>query len=166
MRTIHLDISGPEELERWLLDFGPDARVIEPARLRGAGPTPARTRGEHRSSDRREHTSNARSEDTTGRVVIARARTQEPVSGPRRAPDLVPARMLNEYAYCPRLAYLEWVHGDFADNADTLDGQFQHRNVMSRPAACRILTSRCQSGCTRGRCCCRRRSQVWSHAWT
>ena len=47
----------------------------------------------------------------------------------RRAPDLVPARMLNEYAYCPRLAYLEWVHGDFTDNADTLDGQFQHRNV-------------------------------------
>ena len=24
-------------------------------------------------------------------------------------PELVPARMLNEYAYCPRLAYLEWV---------------------------------------------------------
>ena len=48
---------------------------------------------------------------------------------PRRAPDLVPARMLNEHAYCPRLAYLEWVQGDFTDNADTLDGQFQHRNV-------------------------------------
>jgi CRISP-associated protein Cas1 len=47
----------------------------------------------------------------------------------RRAPDLVPARMLNEHAYCPRLAYLEWVQGDFVDNADTLDGQFQHRNV-------------------------------------
>jgi CRISPR-associated protein Cas1 len=45
------------------------------------------------------------------------------------APDLVPARMLNEHAYCPRLAYLEWVQGDFADNADTIDGQFQHRNV-------------------------------------
>jgi predicted DNA-binding transcriptional regulator YafY len=30
---LHLDISGPEELERWLLGFGPDARVIEPARL-------------------------------------------------------------------------------------------------------------------------------------
>jgi CRISPR-associated protein Cas1 len=37
--------------------------------------------------------------------------------------------MLNEHAYCPRLAYLEWVQGDFADNADTIDGQFQHRNV-------------------------------------
>lgn len=48
---------------------------------------------------------------------------------PRRAPDLVPARMLNEHTYCPRLAYLEWVQGDFADNADTLDGRFQHRNV-------------------------------------
>lgn len=51
------------------------------------------------------------------------------MSASRRAPDLVPARMLNEHAYCPRLAYLEWVQGDFTDNADTLDGQFQHRNV-------------------------------------
>lgn len=23
-------------------------------------------------------------------------------------PELVPVRMLNEYTYCPRLAYLEW----------------------------------------------------------
>jgi CRISP-associated protein Cas1 len=44
-------------------------------------------------------------------------------------PDLVPARMLNEHAYCPRLAYLEWVQGDFADNSDTVDGRFAHRNV-------------------------------------
>lgn len=46
-----------------------------------------------------------------------------------RIPALVPARMLNEYTYCPRLAYLEWVQGDFVDNAETVDGQFQHRNV-------------------------------------
>lgn len=44
-------------------------------------------------------------------------------------PDLIPARMLNEYAYCPRLAYLEWVQGDFADSADTVDGRHQHRRV-------------------------------------
>ena len=31
--SLHLDISAPEELERWLLGFGPDARVIEPVRL-------------------------------------------------------------------------------------------------------------------------------------
>jgi CRISPR-associated protein Cas1 len=44
-------------------------------------------------------------------------------------PEFVPARMLNEHAYCPRLAYIEWVQADFADNADTVDGRFQHRNV-------------------------------------
>jgi CRISPR-associated protein Cas1 len=47
----------------------------------------------------------------------------------RPVPELVPARMLNEHAYCPRLAYLEWVQGDFADSADTVDGRWQHRNV-------------------------------------
>jgi CRISPR-associated protein Cas1 len=44
-------------------------------------------------------------------------------------PELTPARMLNEFAYCPRLAYLEWVQGEWADNPDTLDGSFTHRNV-------------------------------------
>ena len=43
--------------------------------------------------------------------------------------ELVPARMLNEYAYCPRLCYLEWVQGEFVHSADTLDGRFQHRRV-------------------------------------
>ena len=37
--------------------------------------------------------------------------------------------MLNEYAYCPRLAYLEWVQGEFADSVDTVEGRFQHRRV-------------------------------------
>ena len=44
-------------------------------------------------------------------------------------PDLVPARMVNEYAYCPRLFYLEWVQARFVDNADTVEGTYQHRNV-------------------------------------
>jgi len=48
-------------------------------------------------------------------------------------PDLVPARMLNEFAYCPRLAYLEWVQGEFADSVDTVEGRFQHRRV-ERPS--------------------------------
>ncbi|MBI4491442.1 MAG: CRISPR-associated endonuclease Cas1 [Chloroflexi bacterium] len=37
--------------------------------------------------------------------------------------------MLNEFAYCPRLAYLEWVQGEFADSVDTVEGRFQHRRV-------------------------------------
>jgi len=51
------------------------------------------------------------------------------------APELVPARMLNEHAYCPRLAYLEWVQGEFADSADTVDGRFQHRNTSAETGA-------------------------------
>lgn len=50
-------------------------------------------------------------------------------------PPLVPARMLNEHTYCPRLAYLEWVQGDFADNADTVEGRFHHRNVDEETGA-------------------------------
>ena len=50
-------------------------------------------------------------------------------------PDLVPARMLNEHTYCPRLAYLEWVQGDFADSADTVEGRFQHRNTSAETGA-------------------------------
>lgn len=45
------------------------------------------------------------------------------------SPPLVPARMLNEFAYCPRLAYLEWVQGEFRDNVDTLEGRLDHRRV-------------------------------------
>ncbi len=43
--------------------------------------------------------------------------------------ELIPVRMLNEFTYCPRLAYLEWVQGEFADNLDTRQGTFGHRNV-------------------------------------
>ena len=58
---------------------------------------------------------------------------QESEQSTGTAPELVPARMLNEYAYCPRLAYLEWVQGEFADSADTVEGRFQHRRV-DRPS--------------------------------
>ena len=44
-------------------------------------------------------------------------------------PDLIPARILNEHAYCPRLAWYEWIQAQFTDNADTVDGTFQHRRV-------------------------------------
>ncbi len=44
-------------------------------------------------------------------------------------PPLVPARILNEHVYCPRLAYLEWVDQRFEDNADTAHGTFVHRGV-------------------------------------
>jgi CRISPR-associated protein Cas1 len=53
--------------------------------------------------------------------------------------EQIPARMVNEYAYCPRLFYLEHVQQEWAHSADTLDGRFVHRRVDqekgSAPAA-------------------------------
>lgn len=45
------------------------------------------------------------------------------------ATELVPARMVNEFVYCPRLFYLEWVQGEFAHSEDTLEGAAVHRRV-------------------------------------
>ncbi|MEM5787052.1 MAG: CRISPR-associated endonuclease Cas1, partial [Syntrophobacteraceae bacterium] len=42
---------------------------------------------------------------------------------------IVPARMLNEYVYCPRLAYMMWVESEFAHNADTVEGTIRHKRV-------------------------------------
>lgn len=52
-----------------------------------------------------------------------------PIEGARKLPDYLPARMINEYAYCPRLFFYEWVEGLFAHNVDTVEGSFQHRRV-------------------------------------
>ena len=55
--------------------------------------------------------------------------------GSSAPPDLLPARMVNEYVYCPRLAYLEWVQGEWDDSADTIEGRFAHRRVdLEAPA--------------------------------
>lgn len=47
-------------------------------------------------------------------------------------PAHIPARMLNEYVYCPRLFFLEFVEGLFSDSADTVEGSLQHRR-QDRP---------------------------------
>jgi CRISPR-associated protein Cas4 len=52
-----------------------------------------------------------------------------PHEPPDAAEPLIPVRMLNEFVYCPRLAWLEWVDGDFEDNADTIEGRYRHRRV-------------------------------------
>lgn len=47
-------------------------------------------------------------------------------------PELLPARMVNEYVYCPRLSYLMWVQGEWAASADTAEGTHAHRRVDQR----------------------------------
>jgi CRISP-associated protein Cas1 len=48
------------------------------------------------------------------------------------APDYLPARMVNEFVYCPRLFFYEWVEGVFRESADTLEGSAQHKRVDAR----------------------------------
>ena len=48
---------------------------------------------------------------------------------------LIPARMLNEHVYCPRLAWLEWVQGEWAPSADTVQGSHVHRRVDQKRGA-------------------------------
>jgi len=42
--------------------------------------------------------------------------------------------MVNEFVYCPRLFFYEWVEGVFRESADTLEGSVQHKRVDSRPS--------------------------------
>lgn len=51
------------------------------------------------------------------------------------APEQIPARMINEFTYCPRLFYLEYVQQEWAHSADTLDGRFVHRRVDQEQGA-------------------------------
>ena len=76
-----------------------------------------------------------------------------PLSFPDLSPEIpfIPVRMVNEYVYCPRLAYLEWVQGEFAHNADTVDGAIKHRRVDKGAGElpgglCRDRAHPCQAG--------------------
>jgi CRISPR-associated protein Cas1 len=48
-------------------------------------------------------------------------------------PEILPARMVNEYVYCPRLFWLEYVEREFESSYDTVDGERVHRRV-DRPS--------------------------------
>lgn len=56
-------------------------------------------------------------------------------TGDDGGPELLPARMLNEFIYCPRLFYLEWVDARWAENDDTGEGRMVHHRVDSKETA-------------------------------
>lgn len=49
-----------------------------------------------------------------------------------RLPGYLPARMVNEFVYCPRLFFYEWVEGLFCESRDTVEGKFQHGRVDAK----------------------------------
>ncbi len=48
---------------------------------------------------------------------------------PEGLPEVLPARMINEFTYCPRLFHLEHVQGEWAESEDTVAGAQEHRRV-------------------------------------
>ncbi len=61
--------------------------------------------------------------------MVQSADAHDSVDAGGDGPDLLPVRMVNEYAYCPRLFHLMHVEGRWADNAFTVDGRNVHRRV-------------------------------------
>jgi CRISP-associated protein Cas1 len=54
---------------------------------------------------------------------------QLPTKDSQLSAEPLPARMLNEFVYCPRLFYYEFVEGVFVHNADTIRGANVHTRV-------------------------------------
>ena len=49
--------------------------------------------------------------------------------------QLLPARLLNEFTYCPRLFYYEHVEGVFAHNRETIEGELRHSRLDGKQDA-------------------------------
>jgi len=74
--------------------------------------------------------------NTTSTARTAPSPDEPSRPGPRRRtvreielPEHLPARMLNEFTYCPRLFYYEWVEGLFAHSVDTIEGAQRHEKI-------------------------------------
>src|SRR5579863_1687585 len=57
---------------------------------------------------------------------------EEKSGSQKEVPEYLPARMLNEFAYCPRLFFYEWVEGLFRESSDTVEGSVQHARVDAK----------------------------------
>jgi CRISP-associated protein Cas1 len=86
--------------------------------------------------------SSVRDPKVPGAPELRSAESDKPKSGPEpplesaarktrvsAEPQQIPARMLNEFVYCQRLFYYEFVEGVFLESADTLRGGAIHQRV-------------------------------------
>src|SRR5258706_603170 len=49
--------------------------------------------------------------------------------GELAAQPAMPVRRLNNFIFCPRLFYYQWVENIFLESSDTIAGSLTHRNV-------------------------------------
>jgi CRISPR-associated protein Cas1 len=100
---------------------------------------------------RKEYPPPARSESATPTQLLEKTETAEPLTRAKQQlspaiaqpleqaetckPEVeaqpIPARMLNEFVYCQRLFYYEFVEGVFVESADTVRGSVIHKRVDS-----------------------------------
>ena len=75
--------------------------------------------------------------DDKGAARLAVAPYQSQIGNRQSAipAEPLPARMLNEFVYCARLFYYEFVEGVFAHNADTMRGAYVHARIDSGSGA-------------------------------
>jgi CRISPR-associated protein Cas1 len=77
----------------------------------------------------------AEAPDAPVKVVVVQDAELDAIGEDDNAPKLepqvesLPARMLNEFVYCPRLFYYEHVEGVFVESADTVKGAAVHARV-------------------------------------
>jgi CRISP-associated protein Cas1 len=76
------------------------------------------------------------------------ASTPPPPPSPPQQP--IPARMLNEFVYCPRLFYYEYVEGVFAENAHTVRGSSIHKRVDAGSGSLAPAAAQASPGSTAG----------------
>ena len=126
-----------------------EEKVQSPARIVSPESLPAESRQpEGRKDDERRppivlnvEAVEARLADRARTVVEAPSpftTIEQPVSSPaskESEPQQILARMLNEFVYCQRLFYYEFVEGVFVESADTLRGEAIHQRVDSGSGA-------------------------------
>lgn len=66
---------------------------------------------------------------TPSSIEARRPRARRSRARPVDLPAYLPARMVNEFVYCPRLFFYEWVEGVFAHSADTIEGALRHEKL-------------------------------------
>lgn len=97
-------------------------------RVRGAG--------EDETGSERASRTTAKRDDPSFADLVARtmAEAGEGEGDPGVYRDPIPSRMLNEFVYCRRLFYYEFVEGVFRHNADTRRGKAAHTRVDRKKA--------------------------------
>lgn len=76
-----------------------------------------------------DHDEEVSRDDSLGGRTADDTRRNERARPPGRLDEPMPARMLNEFVYCPRLFFYEYVEGVFVESEDTERGSEIHKKV-------------------------------------